>query len=913
MNEPAELIGRASELAELERYFAEARAGNCVVAVVSGAMGMGTSSMLAALRQRHQHGTLVLRGAGMSWESADRFGLLEQLLTGHDGAPTAMELADLSPADAGRRVTSWLHDRLTDAGCLVLIDNSQDVDDESLQALVSALHRLDTAPILLLLAVDPTRPGSLGPGAQGMASLATRQLVLRGLSAGELRRLARETGVELDQQSAATLARQTQGSPGVVLRLLAEWEPQPSHRGPLGVPASITSQVERRLAAVSASARELAEGASVLGLRAGLGGAAALIDLADPVPALDELCRARLVRVEGANGGTIVIFTDELTRDAVYASAGPLRRRELHLAASRLADTDGERLRHRVAAEPKPDTALSAQLERCAEDEGGLGQWAAAAQSLLMASRISTEPADSDRRLYLGVEALIGAGRVIEAVDFLSDVEARPASSLRDAALGYLAVSRGRADEADRYLRRAWTAAQPSGSAAQPVQAESEAGVQVAAMVARHRVLDRLSNWDPEGMLSWSDEATRYDPGGVHELESQAMIGLALGMSGRLAQARAHYDRLVEEVGDSPQWQRIMLGRGWLDLASGDLTQARRALESSLFTTRRGGSARVALWARGWLARTYFTLGDWDGALACVEEGLWTLGDSGIDLLRPFLNWTGVQVHALRGQEEAALEYLRRMDRTANEYVVMSAPTRIATAAIAEAKGDHEEVVRALRPLAELPGEHALNQPGYWPWAHTYAEALVITGQLDAAEEFLPLREQLSRDRGHRGALSRLAIPRARLMVARGDMSGAEAFLNEAITAATRRPAPYELARLRYVAGQIVRRAGHRRKADALLTDARHGFAALGAVVEVQRCDQELRAGGQRRESGPHFDLTPQEQTVAGLVASGLSNREVAAELFLSVKTVQFHLTRIYNKLGVRSRTELAARMHEEA
>jgi DNA-binding NarL/FixJ family response regulator len=116
---------------------------------------------------------------------------------------------------------------------------------------------------------------------------------------------------------------------------------------------------------------------------------------------------------------------------------------------------------------------------------------------------------------------------------------------------------------------------------------------------------------------------------------------------------------------------------------------------------------------------------------------------------------------------------------------------------------------------------------------------------------------------------------------------------------------------IRYAHGQILRRHGRRRAAADELTRARDAFADLGARPALERCERELVACGltpAKRGASAHADLTPQEQAVASLVASGRSNREVAAELLLSVKTVEVHLTRIYSKLGVSSRAQLAAR-----
>lgn len=128
-------------------------------------------------------------------------------------------------------------------------------------------------------------------------------------------------------------------------------------------------------------------------------------------------------------------------------------------------------------------------------------------------------------------------------------------------------------------------------------------------------------------------------------------------------------------------------------------------------------------------------------------------------------------------------------------------------------------------------------------------------------------------------------------------------------------PLRYDLARVNFAYGQTLRRAGKRRAADTVMATAREIYHSLGATTYVERCDRELKAGGvhtdhagaSHRTERDVTDLTPQEEAVATLVARGLSNREVAAELYSSPKTVQYHLTRIYAKLGLRSRSELAA------
>nr|WP_277352206.1 LuxR family transcriptional regulator [Knoellia sp. DB2414S] len=203
----------------------------------------------------------------------------------------------------------------------------------------------------------------------------------------------------------------------------------------------------------------------------------------------------------------------------------------------------------------------------------------------------------------------------------------------------------------------------------------------------------------------------------------------------------------------------------------------------------------------------------------------------------------------------------------------------------------------------------AVAEPGYWPWVELLATALVSLGRVDEADELLAPHEARVAGLGHRSATARLARARGRVFAARGELEEARASFTSAVAALDGLPLRVERAHTQFAYGQVLRRAGKRGEADPLLTAARDGYAAFGARLLVERCERELKAGGVRLARGERsaVDLTPQEQAVADLVAQGRSNREVADELFLSPKTVQYHLTSVYAKVGVRSRTELAA------
>ena len=228
---------------------------------------------------------------------------------------------------------------------------------------------------------------------------------------------------------------------------------------------------------------------------------------------------------------------------------------------------------------------------------------------------------------------------------------------------------------------------------------------------------------------------------------------------------------------------------------------------------------------------------------------------------------------------------------------------------MAEARADYTGVLRALDPLRQPWAGASIDEPGAWPWPDVYANALAIEGRYDDADAFLRPHEELALERGHLSARARLRYARGRVLGGTGDLVAARAAFEESAALLEDLPLPYDRARTHFAWGQTLRRAGKRREADPVLQTARDLYDRLGATTYVERCDRELKAGGVHAARGteqPVDALTPQEEAVAELVASGLSNREVAAELFVSMKTVQYHLTRIYAKLGVRSRTELA-------
>ena len=278
-----------------------------------------------------------------------------------------------------------------------------------------------------------------------------------------------------------------------------------------------------------------------------------------------------------------------------------------------------------------------------------------------------------------------------------------------------------------------------------------------------------------------------------------------------------------------------------------------------------------------------------------------------LDLLAPVVHWTGAVIRAMRGDRLGAATHTRHLTTRPDAYPVQILPSAMARMQVAAANGEHSGARRAAEPILALATRLDVDQPGFWPWHELYAHALVLDGRTAEAEELITPVERRAREIGHRSTLARLGAVRARILNARGDVEGAERLFRDSLDHLEGLGMPFHSARVHLARGQALRRSGRRREAHLALGAARDLYEQLGATVYVDRCDRERRAGGVdvARTVGP-VGLTPQERAVADLVAAGRTNAQTAEALFLSVKTVQYHLTRIYARLGLRGRTELA-------
>jgi DNA-binding CsgD family transcriptional regulator len=373
-----------------------------------------------------------------------------------------------------------------------------------------------------------------------------------------------------------------------------------------------------------------------------------------------------------------------------------------------------------------------------------------------------------------------------------------------------------------------------------------------------------------------------------------------------------HAGRADAAVAEVPGRDPVQAGvaRGWLRLLIDDLDGARADLGAAARSAGPHGIVNSVAFSLAYLARAEYLAGAWDDAVLHAERAAMYAAESDSALVRGLVFGVAVLVPAARGDHDAAAEAATRAAEGAGGYERGLVAAGLGAAQAATARADPDAVLAALTPVARLAQEtlraegSGLQEPGVWSWADLYAEALVAIGRTADADVFLRPHEQRAA-RGPASSLARLARARGRIEAARERPDEAATEFRRGLTALAGLTMPFERALLELAFGEFLHGRGRAADAAPLLDAAHARFTALGATPYARRA-RRASGGGADRERY-RAGLTAQEAVVARLVADGRSNKEVAAELFLSVKTVEFHLGNIYRKLGVRSRRDLHA------
>ncbi|MFA1541813.1 helix-turn-helix transcriptional regulator [Actinomadura monticuli] len=901
-------VGRERELARLRAGLERVRAGEPRLVSIDGPGGMGKTAL--ARRFLAEAGdVLPLRAGGEEGESLLPYGIVTQL------APQLAALRDGAAPDppvVGSALLDVLQGLQDDRAVVVVVDNAHWADLPSLDALVFVCRRLRTARVLMVVITTDAADSRLPTGLRRMlADDETVRISLTGLGTAELRELSGRLGHRvLTPRSAVRVHEHTDGNPSHARALLervpAEALDDPYARLP--APRSYESLVLERIEGCPPEGRVLIEAASVLGRSCTLHEAATLSEAEDPLHAAEQAVRTGLLAESPTAGGLGLRFPHPLIQAAVYQQLGLARRVRLHLRAAEVVADGPAVLGHRLRAAGRPDGRLAAEFAGVARRAAARGRWTEAAGHMNSAARLSTGGARS-RRTAEAVGMLLDDGQVEAARTLAGELgeDADPA------ALGYargaLAAVRGRPREADAWLTDAWAHCDPRGEP------------ELAARVAEQSALTWFMLGRCADSAAWAERAAVLAP---HSPDAGLVRSLrlpGLDASGGLDEGPA-----ACPTGATPATitgQDAALGRGLFSARSGDLERAVVELAAEVDASpRRPVRHRLAaLTALGWVE---FQSGDWDGATDHANAAVRAALDAEQKWFEPMARALAVLVAAARGEWEDATAHVQAAAKVAGRAGGVGAlAVTTARAHLCLARGDRRPPLTALRPMTWAGS----------PWHEYVVEVLLAEGRIRQAEDALVTYERFGAAHDSHSILASAARLRGNLLASQGDApghraeclspdqaqgagGGAEAAYRSGLGHAALVPVPFVQARLELDYGRFLRRTGKSGAAVEHVETARTIFERLGARPYVQRCEREAGRRGHwpARLTAPRAArLTPQEQAVAQLAATGLTNRQVAGELVLSVKTIEYHLSNAYSKLGVAGRAGLAALLAEHS
>jgi DNA-binding CsgD family transcriptional regulator len=608
---------------------------------------------------------------------------------------------------------------------------------------------------------------------------------------------------------------------------------------------------------------------------------------------VEALAPAEQAGVATVRGGALR-FRHPLVRSAVYQGATSTERRAAHLALADALKDEGDSDRHawqRAAGAVGPDAEAVAALVQAAHRARDRGAFAAAAAAFQRAAELAIE---TEQRGRLLAEAAFlawsggGASAARDPVEAARPLVADPMLQADvDRLRGAVELVSGAAPRAYRMLRDAALSIGPHD----PVR-----GLRMLALAGEAASLA----FDPDAVQEAGRLAGQF--AGDEDREAGFLRDLVVGFghvfAGRPGRAVAPLDRAVGRVAGFDDTELLLLGwRAALYLGD-DAAAQRLAATAAAHARDVGNVGLIAVAAGERLALTDVLAGRWDAAVATTAEACELASATGQDELVPLVSVWAALVPALRGEQEECRARGGRLlaDAARRRMALVDDAARWVLALLELAVGTAGSAVERLsavrHPLvATLAGLDRV-------------EAAVQAGRADLASAWLGQLRRHAEHTGRPSALARAAHGRALL----ADGAEAEHAFAEALDHHERANRPFERARTELAFGVALRRDRRRAAARPHLRAAFDRFEQLGADPWAQRAQDELRACGQtvrRREVGSAARLTPQELQVARFVADGLSNADVAARLFLSRRTVDFHLRNVFTKLGISSRTEL--------
>jgi DNA-binding CsgD family transcriptional regulator len=896
-----EIVGREDELRALRAFVEDAEAGASAI-VLEGTAGIGKSTLwFAGVEHARQHGLRVLLSRPAEAERAlahaglgDLFGdALDDVLPALT-APRrrALEVALLLEEAAGdpvdhRAVAVAVHTALLHlAGrgpVLVAVDDVQWLDAASSAALAFALRRLGASAVRLLLARRIVEAGA-PELEQALDPERVWRVTVGSLSLGALHGLLRDRiGRPFARQTLLRIHEQSGGNPLFALELALALEADGDPLQPLPVPESVEELLRARLSGLPRPTRDAIALASALGT-------ASTVLLERAGVTARALAPAITAGVIERENGTIR-FTHPLLSSVLYRELGE-ERRGVHGRLAALLDDPLLRARHLALSRDTADGEVARELDAAVGLAADRGAWAVAAELAEHALRLTPREARDDRvrRALTAARAHHAAGEWTRAraiaTGLLDEIET---GSVRAESLVFLAELEG-VDRSAELLEEALR--------------EASERPELRAVI--------------HGRLAW---ARRFQDGSAHarkalELaeqldddalrararEVQAVLGWFAGEAADDVPARVH--DFATAVGGEQLVQEATLALVNTLAPSSTRGEARALLEREQREWQERDEPRSAraLWGLAWVE---FWAGCWELAARHAVEAHDVFVQYGLEVPQTHLPIALVAVH--RGQLELARTHSQRALRLAEEQFALHPPQHLAILGLVGAgSGDLAEAADWLDKAERRAAEFGWREPSLRWFTPDQVEVLLELGRTDEAVRTLDAWEEDARRVGREWVLAHVTRCRGLVAAARGEVEEAVSLLEGAVAEHVAVGDPFGRARALLALGVVRRRARQKRPARDTIEAALGGFEELGAATWVARARAELgRIGGRTREEG----LTAAEQRVAVLVAEGRTNKEVAAALFLGERTVASHLSRIYAKLGVRSRTELARRL----